>query len=70
MMDWKGFGRKLSRPNFKALSRHSPGGTEINPENLSQDIWFSDRYMNPECPEYEAEMLTTQLWSTVKRIKK
>jgi hypothetical protein len=70
MMDWKRFVRKLSRPNFKVLSRHSPGGTEINPENLSQDSWFSDRDMNSECPEYEAEMLTTRLWSSVKRMKK
>jgi hypothetical protein len=37
MMKWKGFGRKRSRPNFKVLSRHSPGGTEVNLENVSQD---------------------------------
>jgi hypothetical protein len=32
MMNWKGFGRKWSRPNFKVLSWHSPGGTEENHE--------------------------------------
>jgi hypothetical protein len=33
MMNWKGFGRKWLCPNFKVLSRHSPGGTEDNHEN-------------------------------------
>jgi hypothetical protein len=28
MMDWKRFGRTRSWPNFKALSQHSPEGTE------------------------------------------
>jgi hypothetical protein len=32
MMNWKGFGRKQSWPNFKALSWHSPGGTKKNYE--------------------------------------
>jgi hypothetical protein len=27
-MNWKGFGRKLSWPNFEVLSGYSPGGTE------------------------------------------
>jgi hypothetical protein len=36
-MNWKGFGRKLSWPNLKVLFQHSPGGTEENHENLSQD---------------------------------
>jgi hypothetical protein len=35
MMNWIGFGRKPSWPNFKVLSRHSPGGTEVNHEHLS-----------------------------------
>jgi hypothetical protein len=26
IMNWKGFGRKQSWPNFKVLSRHSPAG--------------------------------------------
>jgi hypothetical protein len=28
MMNWKGFGRKWSWPNFKVLSQHLPGGSE------------------------------------------
>jgi hypothetical protein len=32
MMNWKGFGRKWSWPNFTVLSRHSPAGTEKNHE--------------------------------------
>jgi hypothetical protein len=35
MMNWKGFDRKRSWPNFKGLSRHSPGGTEENHEKLN-----------------------------------
>jgi hypothetical protein len=38
MMNWKGLGRNLSLPKFKALSRNSPGGTEENHENLTRDI--------------------------------
>jgi hypothetical protein len=37
MMNWKGFGRKWSWPNFKVLSRYSTGGTEENHETLNQD---------------------------------
>jgi hypothetical protein len=37
MMNWNGFGRKRSLPNFKILSRHSPGWTEENHKNLNQD---------------------------------
>jgi hypothetical protein len=33
-MNWKGFGRKWSWSNFKALSRNSPAETEENGENL------------------------------------
>jgi hypothetical protein len=32
MMNWKGYGRKRSWPNFKVLF-HLPGGTEENHEN-------------------------------------
>jgi hypothetical protein len=32
MVNWKGFGRKRSWPNFKILSQHLPGGTEENYE--------------------------------------
>jgi hypothetical protein len=38
MVDWKGFGRKQSWPNFKVLSWYLPEGTEESHENnLSQD---------------------------------
>jgi hypothetical protein len=30
MMNWKAFGRKQSWPNFKELSRNSPGVSEEN----------------------------------------
>jgi hypothetical protein len=37
-MNWKGFGRTQSWPNFKVLFRHSPGGTEENHEKtVNQD---------------------------------
>jgi hypothetical protein len=55
MMSLKGFGRKLSWHNFKALSLHSPGGTEENYKKLTQD----SRDLNPGPPEYETGMLTT-----------
>jgi hypothetical protein len=32
MMNWEGFGRKQSSPNFKVISQHPPGGTEENNE--------------------------------------
>jgi hypothetical protein len=57
-MSWKGFGRKRPWPNFKVLSHHSPGGTEENCENLSQDSRSPSRDLNLGLPEYE-EVLTT-----------
>jgi hypothetical protein len=33
-MNWKTFGRKRSRPNFKPLSLYSPGGTEKTYQKL------------------------------------
>jgi hypothetical protein len=33
MMDWKGFGRKRSWPNFNAVSWNLPEGTEENHKN-------------------------------------
>jgi hypothetical protein len=59
MMNWKRFGRKWSWPNFKVISRHSPGETEKNDENLSPDNWFPGRDLNPGLPEYEVGVLTT-----------
>jgi hypothetical protein len=60
MINWKGFGRKWSWPNFKVLSRHSPGGTEDNHENRSEVSRSSDRDLNPGPPESEAGVLTTR----------
>jgi hypothetical protein len=34
MINWKGFDRKRSWPNFKILSRHSPGRTEENRKTI------------------------------------
>jgi hypothetical protein len=49
MMNWKGFGRKRSWPNFKVQSQLSSGGTEenheetpvrdLNPKPLEYDVW-------------------------------
>jgi hypothetical protein len=51
MMNWKGFGKKRSSPNFKVLFRHSPGVTEGNLETLNHDIRSQGRDMKPEPPE-------------------
>jgi hypothetical protein len=37
-INWKGYGRKWVWPNFKVLSRHSPGGTEKTVKNLNQPV--------------------------------
>jgi hypothetical protein len=37
VMNWNGFSRKRSWPNFKVLSRHLPGGTDETHRNLNQD---------------------------------
>jgi hypothetical protein len=63
MMNWKGFRRQLSCPNFKVLSRHLPGGTEENPEILSQDSRSPDQYLNSGPPE---RVLSTQPRISVK----
>jgi hypothetical protein len=44
---------------FKTLSRHLPGGTEKNRENLSKDNQSPGRDWKPEPPEYGARVLTT-----------
>jgi hypothetical protein len=57
MANWKGFGGKRSWPNFKVLSRHSPGGAEENHEK-PQDS--RGRESNPGPSEYEVGALTTR----------
>jgi hypothetical protein len=37
MKTWKELGRKRQWPNFKVLSRHSPGGADKNYEKLNLD---------------------------------
>jgi hypothetical protein len=46
-MNWKGFGRKRSWPNFKVISRNSLGGTEENYENLNQGSRSPDPRFEP-----------------------
>jgi hypothetical protein len=59
MVNWKGCGRKRSWPNFKILSRHSPGRTEENHKTIRiAGRWGRD--LKPEPAEYEAGVLTTQ----------
>jgi hypothetical protein len=59
-MNWKGFRKKRSWPNFKVLSWHFSGGTEENDENLSQVNRSPGRDFNPRPPEYEAGVLATR----------
>jgi hypothetical protein len=59
VMNWKGFGKNRSWPNFKVLSRHSPGETEENTKTLSQDSRSPSLGLNPGLPVYETGMLTT-----------
>jgi hypothetical protein len=45
---------------LKVLSRHLPGRTEENHENLSQVSRSPVRDLNPGTPEYEAGVLSTR----------
>jgi hypothetical protein len=60
MMNWKGFGRKQSWPNFKVLHRNSPGATEKTTKNHNVDSWSLGPRIEPGPPVYEAGVLTTQ----------
>jgi hypothetical protein len=58
----EGSGRGLIlRYEFNVLTRDSPGGTEENHENFSQDSRSPGRYLNSVSLEYEAGMLATRL---------
>jgi hypothetical protein len=59
MINWKGFGRKRSRPNLRYHLGIFPGGTEKNHERI-QSSWSLDREFNPGPSEYEAELLNTR----------
>jgi hypothetical protein len=69
MINWKGFGRKRSWPDFKVLFRHSPWGTEENTVNLSWDIRSPSRVLNPGPPKDEAGLFITRPRSSVDVIK-
>jgi hypothetical protein len=60
MINWKGYGRTLSWPNFTLVSWHSPEGLREITKNLSRDSRSPDRDLKPRLPEYEAGVLTTQ----------
>jgi hypothetical protein len=47
MMNWKGFERKQSWPNFKVLCRPSPGGTEEKDEKAESGKPFSGPRFEP-----------------------
>jgi hypothetical protein len=63
MMNWKGFGRIRSWPNF----RHYPGicleELRKPTKNLSQNSWCPGRNLNPK---HEARVLTTRQQSSVR----
>jgi hypothetical protein len=60
MMNWKGFGKKKSWPNFKVMSQHSLGGTVEN--HIETQVSQSPgQDLNPGPPEYKAGVLTKQL---------
>jgi hypothetical protein len=67
MMTCKGFGKKGSWPNFKALSRHSPGGSTT--KKLSEDSRSPGIDLKAGPPEYEAGVLTTQPRRSVSRVE-
>jgi hypothetical protein len=57
IMNWKGCGRNRSWSYLINLSRHFPGETEENYENLTHNSRSLGRYLNPRPSEYEAELL-------------
>jgi hypothetical protein len=65
MMNWVERGRRRSWPNFKVLSRHFPGGTELNHEEHLQNRRSPGRDFNTGPPEYEAGVFTTGIQRSV-----
>jgi hypothetical protein len=57
-MDWKGFGRKRTRPNLKYYPGIRLEGLRKTTENLIHDSRCPGRDLNPGPPEYEAGVLT------------
>jgi hypothetical protein len=60
MMNWKGFGRKCSWPNFKVLSQHSPRATEENHRKPLSGLPVLGPTFEPGTSE--TGVLTTQPW--------
>jgi hypothetical protein len=58
-MNWNGFGKKRSWPNFKVLSPHLPEGTVGKPWKVCQDSQSLGRDMNPRPPRCKEGVLTT-----------
>jgi hypothetical protein len=67
MMNWKGFGRKRSWPNFKALCRHSLDGLMKTTKSSVRIAGHWGQDLNPRPPEYEDGVLTTQARRSVLR---
>jgi hypothetical protein len=59
-MNWKASGRKPLWPGIRLK------GLRETTKNLSQDRRSPGRDLNPEPPEYEAEVLTTRSRRSVK----
>jgi hypothetical protein len=68
-MNWKGFGRKRSWPNFKVLSRNSLEGLRKTVKILIRIAGCRGQKSNTGPPEYEAVVLTTQLRRPVRVCK-
>jgi hypothetical protein len=58
MMNCEGCGKKRPWPTFKVVSNQFPG-TEYSHEKPWY-TWSRGRYLNPGCPDYEAEILITR----------
>jgi hypothetical protein len=52
MMNWKGYERKRSCPNFRYCTGIFLEGLPKTTKNFSQDRQSLDRDLNPEPPEY------------------
>jgi hypothetical protein len=55
MMNWEGFGRKWSWPNFKVLSWHLPGGTEETMKTSVRIVSLQVEILNWDLPNTKQE---------------
>jgi hypothetical protein len=58
MINQNGFDRKQSWPNFKVLSKHSPGWTEENHKKTIRIAVRRGQDLSPGPPEYEGVLTT------------